>query len=63
MSEGLEDDLTLRDASPYLVLEWLIVEGMIRELDDDPSIWGVEMACRALHRHGYLDTRSYLKTP
>jgi len=66
VTEGIEDDPEQRDASPYLVWEWLVVEAMIRELSEDPSIWGVPgtlVARRALHQHGYLDARSYLKTP
>jgi hypothetical protein len=66
VTEGLEDDPRERDASPYLVWEWLVVEALIREMEDDPSIWGVPgtlVARRALSQHGYLDARSYLKTP
>lgn len=66
VTEGLEDDPHQRDASPYLVWEWLVVEALIREMGDDPSIWGVPgtlVARRALSHHGYLDARSYLKTP
>ena len=64
--EGMDDDPTKRDASPYLVWEWLVVEALMREMGDDSSIWGVPgmlMAKRALEQHGYLDARSYLKTP
>jgi hypothetical protein len=35
-------------------------------MGDDPSIWGVPgtlVTRRALEQHGYLDARSYLKTP
>lgn len=66
VGEGLEDDPRQRDASPYLVWEWLVVEALIRETGDDPSVWGVPgalVARRALAQHGYLDARSYLKTP
>lgn len=66
VTEGLEDDAGQRDASPYLVWEWLVVEAVIRTLSDDPSVWGVPgtlVARRALDQHGYLDARSYLKTP
>lgn len=66
VTEGLEDDPTRRDASPYLVWEWLVVEGLIREAADGLQIWGVpgtQVARRALEQHGYLDARSYLKTP
>jgi len=66
VTEDIEDDPQFRDASPYLVWEWLIVEAFLRTMDDDPEIWGVPgtlVARRALNQHGYLDARSYLKTP
>ena len=66
VTEGLEDDPRQRDASPYLIWEWLVVEALVREMGDDPTIWGVPgtlVARRALSQHGYLDARSYLKTP
>jgi hypothetical protein len=64
--EELEEDPQHRDASPYLVWEWLIVEALVREMGEDSSIWGVpgsSVGKSALARHGYLDARSYLKTP
>ena len=64
--EDLEDDPRKRDASPYLVWEWLVVEALIRTMSDDSSVKGVPgtlVARRALEQHGYLDSRSYLKTP
>lgn len=66
VTEGLDDDPALRDASPYLVWEWFVVEALMRTRGDDPSLWGVPgtlVARRALERHGYLDAASYLKTP
>jgi len=66
VTEGLEDDPRQRDASPYLVWEWLVVEALIREMGGDATVWGVPgtlVARRALDQHGYLDARSYLKTP
>ena len=66
VTEGLESDPRHRDASPQLVWEWLIVEALIREMSDDPTVRGVPgtlVASRALVQHGYLDARSYLKTP
>lgn len=66
VTDGLEDDPRNRDASPYLVWEWLLVEAMVRQLADDEGLWGVPgtlMARRAVPAHGYLDARSYLKTP
>jgi len=64
--EGIEDDPNQRDASPYLVWEWLVVEALIRRPPANGGIWGVPgtlVAKRALDQHGYLDARSYLKTP
>ena len=66
VTEGQEENPRFRDASPYLVWEWLIVEALIREKGDNPGIWGVpgtQVGYRALSQHGYLDARSYLKTP
>lgn len=66
VTEDIEDDPEQRDASPYLVWEWLVVEALIRMMGDDPKVWGVPgtlVAKRALEQHGYLDARSYLKTP
>ena len=66
VTEGLDDDPRLRDSSPYLVWEWLVVEAIMRSKNDDGSVWGVPgtlVAQQALNQHGYLDARSYLKTP
>lgn len=66
VTEELEDDPGLRDASPYLVWEWLVVESFIRTKGDDSQHWGVpgsDVTRRALDQHRYLDARSYLKTP
>jgi hypothetical protein len=41
VTEGLEDNPSQRDASPYLVWEWLVVEALMRKMRDDSSIWGV----------------------
>lgn len=64
VTEGLEDDPAHRDASPFLVWEWLLVESLIRT--PDLRHWGVPgtvVTRRAIQEHGYLDARSYLKTP
>jgi len=68
VTEDLEDDPRQRDAAPYLVWEWLIVEAITRTMGEDPSNWGVPgtlVTRRALgpDRQGHLDARSYLKTP
>jgi hypothetical protein len=41
VTEGLDDDQLNRDASPYLVWEWLVVEALTRKMRDDPALWGV----------------------
>jgi len=66
ITEGLGEDARQRDASPYLGWEWLVVESLIRNTDNDSQIWGVPgtlVTRRALSQHGYLDAQSYLKTP
>ena len=64
VTEGLDDDPAHRDSSPYLVWEWLLVESLIRapglELGGVP---GTMVARRAIQQLGYMDARSYLKTP
>jgi hypothetical protein len=64
--DGVDDSGEDPDSSAFLVWEWLIVEAMVRILDDDDSVWGVPgtlVTRRALDRYGYLDARSYLKVP
>ncbi len=66
VTEGLEPDPEQPETPPFLVWEWLVVEAMIRSMGDDGVLWGVPgtlVTRRALNRHGYLDHRSYLKTP
>ncbi|MCC6175560.1 MAG: hypothetical protein IT305_09685 [Chloroflexi bacterium] len=66
VTSGLSDDPTSREASPYLVWEWLLVEALVRDTETSSVIWGVPgtlVARRAIEQHGYLDARSYLKTP
>ena len=66
VTEGLDEDPRNRDASPYLVWEWLVVEALMRKMRDDPALWGVPgtlVTTRAIDQQGYLDARSYLKTP
>ncbi len=51
---------------PYLVWEWLVVEAMVRALGGDEELWGVPgsyVVGRAVEDRGYVDERSYLKTP
>lgn len=66
VTEGLDGDPRWPDASPFLIWEWLVVESLVRIRDDDRPLWGVPgttVARRALSQYGYLDSRSYLKTP
>ncbi len=66
VTEGIEDDPLLRDASPFLVWEWLVVEALIRSKKENTSLTGVpgtDVTNRALNQYNYLDARSYLKTP
>lgn len=66
ITEALEDDPRHRDASPYLVWEWLVVESIVREIDDRAELSAVpgrNMARRAIDQSGRLDARTYLKTP
>lgn len=68
VTEDLEDDPRQRDASPYFVWEWMVVEALMREMGQDSNadvrgVPGSLVARRALSKHGYLDARSYLKTP
>lgn len=56
VTEGLVDDPEQRDASPYLVWEWLVVESLVRSIGDEPSNWGVPgtlVTKRARDNHGY----------
>jgi len=66
ITEEIEDDPKNRDASPYLVWEWLLVEALLRTKENDDTIWGVPgmgVGKNALEQYGYIDARSYLKTP
>ena len=66
VTEGLDDNPKHRDASPYLVWEWFLAEAMVRceeDLSDIDGVPGSLVSRRAIRQHGYLDARSYLKTP
>src|SRR5713101_1078707 len=41
VTEGLEEDPKHRDASPYLVWEWLVVQALVRQLSDAKEIAAV----------------------
>ena len=62
----LDSNLIYPDTAPHIVWEWLVVEALIREMDGEAGLWGVpgtNVARRAIREFGYIDTRSYLKTP
>jgi len=63
VTENLEDNPEVRDASPYLVWEWLVVEALMRSKGEDPGIWGIPgtlVARRALNQYGYLLNGSFV---
>src|SRR5688572_7288298 len=41
VTEGVESDPEHRDAFPYLVWEWLVVEAAVRSFGNESSVWGV----------------------
>lgn len=51
---------------PHLVWEWLVVEAIVRTQKNEGQLWGlpgVYVVGSAVDDYGYVDTRSYLKTP
>lgn len=65
-TEGLEPDPEQPDCLPYLIWEWLVIESLVRTYGDEGDLRGVpgtQVTRRALADYGYLDYRSYLKTP
>jgi hypothetical protein len=69
VTEGLEADPRYREAAPYLVWEWHVVEAIVRTHDraaEDRSTWGVPgigVTRRAVKHYDRLDARTYLATP
>jgi hypothetical protein len=66
VTEGMDENPKYRDASPYLVWEWHLAEAMVRResgISDIDGVPGSLVTRRAIGRHGYLDAKSYLKTP
>ena len=69
VTEGLEANPRYREAAPYLVWEWHVVEAIVRTYDrsaEDRSNWGVPgigVTRRAVRHHDRLDARTYLATP
>ena len=65
ITEDLEPNPRHPNALPYLVWEWLVVEAIVRACYDE-KIWGLPgsmVTKNAVDDYGYLDERSYLKTP
>ena len=66
VTEGLEPNPKHPETTPFLVWEWLVVEAIVRCMTGDEMVLGVPgtlVTRRALGQYGYLDHRSYLKTP
>lgn len=66
VTEGIIDDPIRRDNAPFLVWEWLVIESFRRALERDENFWGIhgsDVVHRAIDQYGYVDARSYLKTP
>lgn len=69
VTEGLEADQRYREAAPYLVWEWHLVEAIVRSRDasaENANPWGVPgigVTRRAVKHHDRLDARTYLATP
>ncbi|MBE7558426.1 hypothetical protein HS125_05585 [bacterium] len=63
--EDLEDSPAYRDALTVPRLGVADRRGDRSSVREDPSIWvsGTLVTRRALQQHGYVDARSYLKTP
>ncbi len=66
VTDGLDSNPRHPESPPFLVWEWLVVEAFERAFSPDERTWGVPgslVARRAIGEYGYLDYRSYLKTP
>lgn len=66
VTEDLEANPRHPETPPYQVWEWLVIEAIVRTRASDWDLWGVpgsDVTRSALSDHGYLDQRSYLKTP
>jgi hypothetical protein len=66
VTEGMECNPRYPETPAYLVWEWIVVEAIVRSFGNDSDIWGVpgsDVTRKAISRYGYVDHRSYLKTP
>lgn len=66
VTEGLESNPRHPETPPYLVWEWIVVEAIVRSFGNDSELWGVpgsDVTRKAISQYGYVDHRSYLKTP
>lgn len=66
VTEDLEPNEQHPHVLPYLVWEWLVVEAIVRSLQDEKGLWGLpgsHVVRTAVSEHNYVDERCYLKTP
>lgn len=66
VTEDLEPTDRHPNVLPYLVWEWLVGEAIVRSIDKDNKLWGLpgsSVVGTAVDDYGYVDERSYLKTP
>lgn len=66
LTSEIDPDLEHPETPPFIVWEWLVIEAIIRSMDQKGGLWGIpgtRVTRRALGEHNYLDLRSYLKTP
>lgn len=66
ITQEVEPGSDRSDEAPYLAWEWLLVEALVQSAKNNGGLWGVPgtvVTRSALKNHGYLDARSYLKTP
>jgi hypothetical protein len=66
VTEGVEGNPRYPETPPHLAWEWLVVEAIVKSFGDDSEVRGVpgsDVTRKAINRYGYVDHRSYLKTP
>lgn len=66
VTEEVECNPRNPETPPYLVWEWLVVEAIVRSFGEDSEVRGVpgsDVTRKSITQYGYVDHRSYLKTP
>jgi hypothetical protein len=66
VTQDLAADPEQPECPPHQIWEWLVVEAMVRTQNTDDPLRGVPgtlVTSRAIDDFGYVDFRSYLKTP